>query len=213
MIDIVDQINATHRELADRPLATGPGRSVLLRRSYPASVDEVWDACTEGDRIARWLGPVTGDLRRGGEFHLEGNASGEILTCEHPRLLVVTWVLGEGMASEVELRLAPGGEGETVLELEHSAPAEIVDELLKAYGPGGTIGLGTGWDLALLGLDRHLGGEPLDPTTWEDTPEARAFATGASVSWGRAIQGAWHLDDATIEAAVAFATAHYAPER
>jgi hypothetical protein len=32
MIDIVNQINATHREIGNQPVATGPGRSVLLRR-------------------------------------------------------------------------------------------------------------------------------------------------------------------------------------
>ena len=37
-----------------------------------------------------------------------GYAGGEILRCEPPRLLRVTWVMGEGPASEVEVRLAPG---------------------------------------------------------------------------------------------------------
>jgi hypothetical protein len=30
--------------------------------------------------------PISGELRVGGSFQLEGNAGGEILTCEPPRL-------------------------------------------------------------------------------------------------------------------------------
>ena len=56
----------------------------------------------------------TGDLRVGGMFSFEGNASGEILRCEPPRLLTITWVYGEPTGDEVELRLSPGHGGETL---------------------------------------------------------------------------------------------------
>jgi hypothetical protein len=52
MIDIVNQINATHREIGSHPVATGEGRSLLLRRSYDAPIEDVWSACTEPDRIS-----------------------------------------------------------------------------------------------------------------------------------------------------------------
>ncbi|MFY1670614.1 SRPBCC domain-containing protein [Plantactinospora sp. WMMB334] len=213
MIDIVNQINATHREIGDLPVATGAGRSLLLRRSYDAPVEEVWSACTELDRISRWLGPIEGDLRPGGKFQLRDNAGGEILRCEKHRLITVTWVLGEGMATEVEVRLAPGdGAGSTVLELEHSSPAEIVDELVRTYGPGGTIGLGGGWDLTLLGLDLHLRGTELDPETWEERPEVREFATRSCHAWGPAIQAAWGTSDEDLAAAIAFGVQHFASD-
>ena len=61
----------------------------------PAPIEDVWDACTTAERIGRWLMPVSGDLRRlGGKYQLEGNAGGEIVSCEPPRLLRVTWALG-----------------------------------------------------------------------------------------------------------------------
>lgn len=212
MIDIVNQINATHREIGNSPVATGEGRSLLLRRSYDAAIEDVWDACTTPDRISRWLAPITGDLRPGGTFQLEGNAAGQILHCEEPHLLKVTWAMGEGMVTEVEVRLSRGPDSDTVLELEHAAPAEIVDEMARIYGPGGTIGIGCGWDLALLGLDRHLRGAELDPATWEDTPEVKEFATRSCHAWGSVIQAAWGTSDDDIAGAIAFGVQHYALE-
>ena len=44
----------------------------------------MWDACTDPERIGRWFLPVSGDLRLGGRYQLEGNAGGEILRCEPP---------------------------------------------------------------------------------------------------------------------------------
>ncbi|GIG93386.1 SRPBCC family protein [Plantactinospora endophytica] len=212
MIDIVEQINATHRKVGDQPVATGEGRSLLLRRTYDAPIEDVWNACTDPDRIGRWLAPIEGDLRLGGTYQLKGNAGGQILRCEEPRLVKVTWLLGEGMATEVEVRLAPAEDGGTVLELEHASPAEIVDELVRSYGPGGTIGIGVGWDLALLGLHLHLTGTEFDPATWEETPEAREFATRSCHAWGSAVQAAWGTGDEDLAAAVAFAMQHFAPD-
>ncbi|GIH23675.1 activator of HSP90 ATPase [Acrocarpospora phusangensis] len=211
MIDIVNQINATHREIGDLPVATGEGRSLLLRRTYDAAIEDVWDACTDPDRISRWLAPVEGDLRLGGTYQLKGNAGGEILRCEKPTLLKVTWALGPGMDTELEVRLAPGDGGGTLLELEHSSPAAIVDELVRTYGPGGTIGVGGGWDLTVLALDLFLNGVDFDPETWENTPEAREFATQSCHAWGAVIQAAWNVSDEDIAAAIAFGVQHFAP--
>jgi uncharacterized protein YndB with AHSA1/START domain len=210
VIDIVNQVNATHREIGSLPVATGPGRSLLLRRSYAAPIEDVWSACTDPDRISRWLAPVEGDLRLGGTYQLKDNAGGEILRCEEPRLLKVTWNFGPGMATEVEVRLAPGGDGGTVLELEHASPAEVVDGLVQAHGPGMTIGIGCGWDLALLGLHLHLSGVDFDPTTWEDeNPEAKDFATRCCHAWGPAVRAAWGTSDEDLAAAIAFGVQHY----
>jgi uncharacterized protein YndB with AHSA1/START domain len=212
VIDTVNQINATHREIGNHPVATGEGRSLLLRRAYDVPIEDVWSACTEPDRIGRWLAPIDGDLRLGGTFQLKGNAGGEILRCEEPHLIKVTWAFGEGMSTEVEVRLTRGEAGGTMLELEHSSPAEIIDEMVRTYGPGGTIGIGTGWDLALLGLDLFLQGATFDPETWQDTPEAKEFATRSCQAWGPPIQAAWGTSDDDIAVAIAFGVQHYAPE-
>lgn len=212
MIDIVNQVNAAHREIGKLPVATGEGRSLLLRRGYDAPIEDVWNACTDPARISRWLGPIEGDLRLGGTFQLKDNAGGEILRCERPHLIKVTWTLGEGMDTEVEVRLAPDGDDGTVLELEHASPAEIVDELVRAYGPGHTIGIGGGWDLALLGLDLLLTGTPFDPETWEDAPEVKEFAARCCHAWGPPIRAAWGTSDEALAAAIEFAVQHFAPD-
>ena len=54
MIDIIHQINATHRGIGNQPVAAGAGRSLLLlRRTYDASIEDVWSACTDPDRTNR----------------------------------------------------------------------------------------------------------------------------------------------------------------
>ena len=40
---------------------------------------------------ATWEGTVTGDLRAGGQYELEGNAHGAILDCRRPHHLAVIW--------------------------------------------------------------------------------------------------------------------------
>ena len=211
MGDLLDQINATHREIGDRPVATGEGRSLLLRRSYDAPVEDLWAACTDPDRLGRWLAPVTGDLRPGGAFSVEGNATGTVLRCEEPNLLKVTWEYSPESITEVEVRLAEGPDGGTLFELEHASPAEVVDGLVRAQGPIGPIGIGGGWDLALVALHGLLHDEDFDVTAWRGTPEAGRCAVLGYRAWGAASQAAWQLGDDDIAAVVEFAVRHFAP--
>jgi uncharacterized protein YndB with AHSA1/START domain len=186
MIDIVSQINDTHRQVGDRRIPAGEGRTVLLRRHYAAPIEDVWNAFTDPDRINRWFLPVTGDLHVGGTYQLKGNAGGEILHCQPPHRLNVTWVFGDNPASEVEVRLFPGGAGDTLFELEHAA---VVDpKLWGEYGPGA---VGVGWDLTLLGLSMHLDGESReDVAAWNETPEATEWVVQSSHAWGAAHEAA-----------------------
>jgi uncharacterized protein YndB with AHSA1/START domain len=211
MSEIIGQISQAHRAVR----ATGGGgdsdtvtRTVVVRRAFPAPIEDVWDACTTAERIGRWLMPVSGDLRLGGTYQLEGNAGGKILSCEPPRLLRVTWVMGEGPASEVEFRLSPGDGQETVLELAHTA---VVDpEFWTKYGPGA---VGVGWDLALLGLFLYLStgrDRPEDPAAWAANPDAREFITRSSEAWGVASSQAG-TPEAAAAAAAAETTAFYLP--
>jgi uncharacterized protein YndB with AHSA1/START domain len=206
MIDIVNQINNIRREVGTGQLAGDEVRKVLLRRRYEATVDDVWDACTNGDRIGRWFLPVTGDLRPGGRYQLQGNAGGEILRCEPPSLLRVTWVMGEGPRSEVEVRLAEAGEA-TELELEHIAAVD--PDMWQQFGPGA---VGVGWDLGLFGLGLHLAGGSIDnPDEWQVSAEAKEFMTRSSQAWRAAYQASG-ADPATAEAAAKQTTAFYTGE-
>lgn len=211
MIDIVREIEAAQREVGSGRIAAGEGRAVRLRRTYDAPIEEVWDAVTSPERISRWFLPISGDYRVGGQYQLEGNAGGEILSCERPDRFRVTWVYGEPASpadvSELEIRLTPAGEGNTTLELEHTAI--VPDDRWAEYGPGA---VGVGWDGGLLGLSLHLRGESIgDPIAWQMSDEGRAYATQSSQAWGVANETAG-ADPAAAAKAVANTTAFYAPE-
>jgi uncharacterized protein YndB with AHSA1/START domain len=185
-MDVQREVGALQREVGEGQVPAGPARTILIRRTYPAPVEDVWDAITDPERISRWFMPVSGDFRLGGKYQLEGNAGGEILECERPRLLKVTWIFGpaEPGSSEVEVRLAAAGDDATVFELEHSAI--VPPEMWGQFGPGA---VGVGWDLGLLGLALHLTGAEAsieDKTTWHTTPDGKGFITGSSQAWGAA---------------------------
>ncbi len=204
MIDIAEQLKAIHREVARRPIDGEEGIGVLLRRGYPASVEDVWDAMTDPDRVKRWFYPVSGDLRVGGSFQLEGNAGGEIRRCEPPRLLTVT--LG-GPTSLVELRLSSDGDGITVLELEHTVP------LAMAQSGAGALYVGPGWDAPFMALDLFLRGESGDdPATVADSPEGREFAKRSVHAWTAVVESSGTATGDEIAAAAAVALAQFAPD-
>lgn len=210
MSDILSELAAVHRETGRRPVRAGEARTVVLRRDYEAAIEDVWDAVTNPERIGRWFLPVTGDLRLGGRYQFQGNAGGEIVRCEPPRLLTVTWVFGEEPGpddvSEVEVRLSDGPTGGTVLELSHVAT--VPAERWAQYGPGAT---GVGWDMALLGLAMHLRGEHLDdPEAWVGSAEGREALTYSSAAWGAANRAGGATDEEAA-AAERNTTAFYVP--
>ena len=211
MIDIVREIEAVHREVGEGRIATGVGRAIRLRRDYDAPIEEVWDALTTPERIGRWFLPISGDYRLGGRYQFEGNAGGEIVACERPNRLKVTWVYGMAGAadvSEVEVRLSPldGGAG-TRFEFAHTAV--VPEDRWTEFGPGA---VGVGWDGGLLGLTLHLrGGSVDDPVAWQVSAEGRAFFTRSSEAWGEANRAAGAEPEA-VARAVANTTAFYAPD-
>lgn len=164
-------MTGTQRELGSRTIAAGDARTVLIRRRYDAEPEDVWGACTDPDRLRRWFLPVTGELRAGGHFDLAGNAHGDILQCEPPTLLAITWAYADRAVDEVRLRLTPDGDG-TLLELEHASVSRLVEVDGRWIDPvlndaaSGLWGLGTGWELPLHGLAQFLAGHRLefDPT-------------------------------------------------
>jgi len=172
-----DQIATVTRHVSTPGVET---RTVTLTQTYASDVADVWDACTNPERIPRWFLPVTGDLRLGGRYQLEGNAGGTIEECDPPTRFRATWEFGEGI-SWIEVRLTAEAPDRTRLELAHTAP---VDEHWDQFGPGA---VGIGWDLGLVGLSLHLAsGEPVDAAAvdeWTRSPAGLEFMTSSSASW------------------------------
>ncbi|WP_296597351.1 SRPBCC family protein [Phenylobacterium sp.] len=179
-------IGAEFREVADREWAGQPAKAVVASRLYPTEPDDLWDALTSAERLPRWFAPVTGDLRLGGRFQIQGNAGGTVLRCDPGEALDITWEFA-GATSWVTLRLAQE-EGGTRLTLEHIVPASDLDgEHWRKYGPAA---VGVGWDLSFLGLGLHIasgGGKPpeTDPA-WAVSDEAKAFMRGSAEAWAAA---------------------------
>src|SRR5204863_121918 len=82
---------------------------------------------------ARWFLPVSGDLRLGGRYQLEGNAGGTIERCDPPRSFAATWEFG-GQQSWIEVSLTEQPAGRVRLELEHVA--HVTAELWAQFAPG-----------------------------------------------------------------------------
>ena len=198
MIDISEHIRAADRRVGSRTIAAGEARVVTIGRTFAADVDDVWDACTNAERITRWLMPISGDLRVGGSYQLEGNAGGTVERCEPPTSFAATWEYG-GEISWIEVHLTREG-GATRLTLEHIASVD--DERWAQFGPGA---VGVGWDMMLGGLGLHLAsGEAVDPAesaAWAASDEGRAFMTRSSEAWRDASVAAGADPDEAREAA------------
>lgn len=153
--------------------------SLTLRSTVPDVV--MWSALTIGDQIARWLLPVTGQLRQGGHYALAGNASGRILHCVPPREIGITWEYDDDV-SWVDVSVSDGA-----VRLDHRATVNA--EHWEVFGPGA---VGLGWDLGFLGLARHLAGlDPVaDPVLWQGSDEGRRFMHGAASAWAAAAAAA-----------------------
>ncbi len=205
MNDLIAELERVRRSVARDTDAEGPVHVVELRRTYDAPVDEVWDACTNPGRIPRWFVPVTGDLRLGGRFQLQGNAGGEITACDPPRRLAVTWEFG-GQVSLLTLDLAPARDA-TELVLRHAVGE---DDHWATYGPGA---VGVGWDLALLGLALYVrtGASIDDPQAFGASPEGRALMRHSAAEWGAA-HAAGGAQAAVADEAAARTSAAYAPD-
>jgi uncharacterized protein YndB with AHSA1/START domain len=203
MIDIARHLSAVHREVSAQP-ETETVR-VLLRRGYDAEIDDVWSALTDPERVRRWFLPLTGDLRVGGSFQLEGNAGGDILDCEPPRLLRVTF---GGPTSIVELRLTSDGERDaaTVLELDHSVPLEM------AGSAAGALYVGPGWDGAVMGLGLFLAGEVIeDPVAMANSLEVQEFSLESLRLWAAIARESNSATEDEIAAATEVSAQQFAP--
>ena len=201
------QLGAIERSVSSLERDGQAARAVVLSRSFATTVEDLWDALANAERIPRWFLPIGGDLELGGRYQLEGNAGGMIAECEPPSSFAVTWEFGESV-SWVEVRCSNDGSGRARLTLEHTAP---LSRHWHEYGPGAT---GVGWEMGLLGLAMHLADPEApkpDEIEFAASSDGRAFMAGSSEAWGEAaIAGG--ADPDAARAAAGRTTAFYTGE-
>jgi uncharacterized protein YndB with AHSA1/START domain len=182
-LDPVATAGLVAREVRSGSRDGTPTKIAIARRSYPTDQADLWDALTNAERIPRWFLPVSGDLKVGGRYQLEGNAGGTVERCDRPESFALTWEFG-GTMSWVRVTLLPDG-GRTTLELEHES--SLPPGMWEQFGPGA---VGVGWDLGLRGLGLHIEtGRAVDPATavtFPASPEGAEFIRQAAAGWADA---------------------------
>jgi uncharacterized protein YndB with AHSA1/START domain len=116
--------------------------AIRVEDVFDTGIDDLWEACTAPERLARWIAEVSGDLRVGGGFTArftsgwEGTGSVEV--CEPPHRLVVR--TREDDATEdtvVEATLTSAGDRTILVVEERGLPVDH----LPAYGAGWQVHL------------------------------------------------------------------------
>jgi hypothetical protein len=111
----------------------------------------------------------------------------------------LTWEFG-GQVSWVSVRLTGLSDGGSRLQLEHTA--QFPDDFWNQFDPDA---VGAGWDLAMVGLGRHLENgatmERKQATIWSMSQEGRESVNRSSDGWCRASIAAGTPESAAHEAA------------
>lgn len=155
-------------------LGDGTG-AVRMEDLYDTTVDDLWSAVTSPERLARWIGDVTGDLLLGGTFHARFTSGwegpGRVDACQRPERLVLAMAPGTAHGTQIEVTLTPAGDRTRLVIEERGVP---IDDL---------AGYGSGWQAHVEDLGAHLDGRmPGDwRTRWmELTPDYEARCEGLS---------------------------------
>lgn len=145
-------------EVLGRIERDGEGVAAVFDRRYATTPDDLWEACTDPERLARWFAPVTGDLRPGGAFTIHfddaDTPSCRVVSCERPTRLVWEWPVG-GVSTLVTVEVGAEDDGAR-LRLRH-----------ERLGDGQAAGYAAGWDTYVRRLEADLGGAALPE--WDAT--------------------------------------------
>ena len=141
--------------VADGPL----GRELQLTRQFRATIDAVWAAMTQSERLERWIGRWEGDPRTGRvDFFMTAESEDppaeeyRIEVCEPPHRFAGTTAVGD---DQWRLRFELSEQGGVTTLLFAQA---IVDDL-------GDVG--PGWEYYLDRLDAALAGGDVAAVPWD----------------------------------------------
>jgi uncharacterized protein YndB with AHSA1/START domain len=133
--------------------------AVRVEDVYDTDVQDLWQACTTPDRLARWIARVTGDLHEGGTVHVAFTSTwtgpARIEVCDAPHHLLLTAEPGADDETQMEAWLTAEGPRTRLVVEERGLP---VDKL-HFYGAG--------WQAHLEDLGRSLvSGGSVHPDGW-----------------------------------------------
>lgn len=144
--------------------------AIHVEDAYDTDIEDLWEACTKPERLARWIAEVSGELRVDGIFHASFTSSwsgpGRVDVCEPPRHLLLTMEAGTDDETQIEAWLTREGDETRLVVEERGLPLDR----LHFHGAG--------WQAHLEDLARSLADEP---SAWEArwnelTPAYQAMA-------------------------------------
>ena len=141
---------------------------VRVEDVYDTGIEDLWEACTTPERLARWLAVVSGDLRVGGTvqvvFTSTWTGPGRIEVCDAPHHLLLTMQPGSEGECELEAWLTEEGSKTRLVVEERGLPR---DELYLH---------GAGWQAHLEHLGMSLtSGASAHPGGWSSSRPASVW--------------------------------------
>ena len=122
-----------------RLLPTTDGADLIVSRTFPAPLEDVWASVTESDRTTRWFGAWKGDAGPGRTIQVQMAFEERapwldvrIDACDPPRRLAVTMADDGSGGQRLELLLTPAGDRTEVQLVHHLDSTGAVGEM----GPG-----------------------------------------------------------------------------
>ncbi len=150
------EIANDHKLLASMSRTADGKGAVRVEDVYDTDIDDLWSACTDPSRLARWIGEVKGDLRIGGRVRVRFTSSyegpGRVDVCEQPTRLSVTLDPGTDDQAVIDVRLTVDGQRTRLVIEERGLPFDDLD------------GYGAGWQAHIEDLGAYLAGR--EPGDW-----------------------------------------------
>ncbi|NUR24406.1 MAG: hypothetical protein HOV83_00875 [Catenulispora sp.] len=143
----------------------GTRGAVRVEDVYDTDIDDLWEACTNPERLERWIAKISGSLQIGGSIHAVFTSTwtgqGRIDACEQPHHLLLTMEPDTPEETQIEAWLTTEGTRTRLVIEERGLPLER----LPFHG--------SGWQAHLEDLARSLEGNAhTGAQAWnEQTPE------------------------------------------